>query len=91
VATVMEPDGRSRRAGELLAAGVPATEVPPILGQTAEAVDAVPLLAGVLRDEGLQAPAVGGLAELIAGRVAPETWSAAITAPGVRPRRARAA
>jgi 1-acyl-sn-glycerol-3-phosphate acyltransferase len=91
VATVMEANGRSRRAGELLAAGVAAADVSPILGQTAEAVDAVPLLAGVLRDEGLQAPAVGGLAELIAGRVAPETWSAAITAPGVGPRTARAA
>ena len=68
-----------------------AAEVPPILGQTAEAVDAVPLLAGILRDEGIQAPAVGGLAELIAGRVAPETWSAAITAPGAKARKARAA
>jgi 1-acyl-sn-glycerol-3-phosphate acyltransferase len=91
VATVMAADGRSRRAGELLAAGVPAAEVTPILGQTAEAVDAVPLLAGVLRDEGLQALAVGGLAELIAGRVEPETWSAAVTAPGAHARKARAA
>jgi glycerol-3-phosphate dehydrogenase len=91
VATVMAANGRSRRAGELLAAGVPAAEVTPILGQTAEAVDAVPLLAGVLRDEGLQALAVGGLAELIAGRVEPETWSAAITAPGAQARKARAA
>jgi glycerol-3-phosphate dehydrogenase (NAD(P)+) len=91
VATVMAANGRSRRAGELLASGVPAAEVTPILGQTAEAVDAVPLLAGVLRDEGLPAPAVGSLAELIAGRIEPETWSAAITAPGATTRKARAA
>jgi hypothetical protein len=45
----------------------------------------------VLRDEGLQAPAVGSLAELIAGRIEPETWSAAITAPGASARTARAA
>jgi glycerol-3-phosphate dehydrogenase (NAD(P)+) len=91
VATVTAANGRSRRAGELLAAGVPAAEVTPILGQTAEAVDAVPLLAGVLRGEGLPAPAVGGLAELIAGRIEPGTWSAAITAPGAKGRKARAA
>jgi glycerol-3-phosphate dehydrogenase (NAD(P)+) len=91
VATVLAAEGRSRRAGELLAAGVPADEVAPILGHAAEAVDAVPLLAGVLRDEGLQAPAVGALAELVEGRIEPETWSAAVTAPAPRARKARAA
>ena len=91
VATVTAANGRSRRAGELLAAGVPAADVTPILGQTAEAVDAVPLLAGVLHGEGLPAPAVVGLAELIAGRIEPGTWSAAITAPGAKARKARAA
>ena len=91
VATVLAVDGRNRRAGELLAAGVPAPDVSPILGHTAEAVDAVPLLAGVLRDEGLHAPAVGGLAELVAGRLAPEAWSAAIAAPRSERRASRAA
>ena len=81
VATVLAANGRNRQAGELLAAGVPAGEIPAALGRTAEAVDSVPLLHGVLSDAGLRAPAVEALAELIAGRVEPERWSAAITAP----------
>jgi glycerol-3-phosphate dehydrogenase len=81
VATVLAVNGGNRRAGELLAAGVAAGEIPGALGRTPEAVDTVPLLDGLLREAGLPAPALEGLAELIAGRLAPERWSAAITAP----------
>jgi 1-acyl-sn-glycerol-3-phosphate acyltransferase len=81
VSTVLSAGSRNRRAGELIAAGVPSGEVAPALGHAAEAVDAVPLLAEALRDEGLDAPAVGGLAELLAGRVEPEAWCRAITSP----------
>ena len=45
VATVVAASSRNRRAGELLAQGVPAAEIGPALGQAAEAVDSVPLLA----------------------------------------------
>ena len=45
VATVVATSSRNRRAGELLAQGVPAAEIGPALGQAAEAVDSVPLLA----------------------------------------------
>lgn len=34
-----------------------------------------------MREAGLPAPALEGLAELIAGRLQPERWSATITAP----------
>ncbi|MDQ6751348.1 MAG: 1-acylglycerol-3-phosphate O-acyltransferase [Actinomycetota bacterium] len=81
VATVLAANGRNRRAGELLGAGVPAAEIPALLGRSAEAVDFVPLLHDLLRGSQLPAPAVEGLADLIAGRLEPERWSAAITAP----------
>ena len=49
VATVLAEGSRNRRAGELLAQGVPAAEIGAALGQTAEAVAAVPLLAARLK------------------------------------------
>ena len=45
VATALARDSRNRRAGELLAAGVPAAEIPAQIGQAVEALEAVPLLA----------------------------------------------
>ncbi len=91
VATVVADSSRNRRAGELLARGVPAAEIAPALGHAVEAVDTVPLLAALLRDAQLAAPATLGLAELVEGRIEPETWTAAVTRPARRPRRARAA
>jgi 1-acyl-sn-glycerol-3-phosphate acyltransferase len=93
VATVMAAGSRNRRAGELLAAGVPAGDIAPALGHTAEAVDSVPLLAARVREAGVDAPVLGGLAAMIEGRVDPARWTAELTAPkpSVRPGRARAA
>jgi len=91
VATVVADGSRNRRAGELLGRGVPAGEIGPALGHAVEAVDTVPLLAARLREAQLAAPATLGLAELVEGRVEPEDWTAAITKPTRRPRRARAA
>jgi glycerol-3-phosphate dehydrogenase (NAD(P)+) len=82
VATVLADGSRNRRAGELLAGGLPAAEVEPALGQAAEAVEAIPLLAGALRQADLRAPTVTGLAELIAGRIGPEIWSREVLEPG---------
>ena len=57
----MLADGsRNRRAGELLAQGMPAGEIGSALGQTAEAVDSVPLLAERLREAGVDAPVLRG-------------------------------
>jgi len=92
VATVVAERSRNRRAGELLGQGVPAAEIAPALGHAVEAVDTVPLLAARLREAQLAAPATFGLAALVEGRVAPESWTAAVTQPAARrPRRARAA
>ncbi|ADB50188.1 1-acyl-sn-glycerol-3-phosphate acyltransferase [Conexibacter woesei] len=91
VATVVADGSRNRRAGELLAQGVPAEEIARSLGQAAEAVDSVPLLATLLEQARLQAPATTGLAALVEGRIAPEQWTATVTKPTVRPRKAKAA
>jgi glycerol-3-phosphate dehydrogenase (NAD(P)+) len=81
VATVGHATSRNRRAGELLAQGVPAPEISRALGQTAEAVDAIPLLAAVARNENLPAPAIEGLAAFVEGRLEPDSWTALVTDP----------
>jgi glycerol-3-phosphate dehydrogenase len=80
VATVGSSTSRNRRAGELLAQGVPGQEISQALGHTAEAVDAVPLLAHVAREEHVEAPALESLAALVEGRIEPKRWTATITA-----------
>jgi glycerol-3-phosphate dehydrogenase (NAD(P)+) len=81
VATVGNATSRNRRAGELLAQGVPAPEISRALGQTAEAVDAIPLLATVARNEQVPAPAIEGLAAFVEGRLEPDSWTALVTDP----------
>ena len=87
VATVLAEGSRNRRAGELLAQGMPAEEIGAALGQTAEAVAAVPLLAARLKEAGVDAPVLNGLAGIIEGRVEPERWTASLTAPKPQPER----
>jgi 1-acyl-sn-glycerol-3-phosphate acyltransferase len=84
VATVLATGSRNRRAGEMLAAGMAAGDIGPALGQTAEAVESVPLLAARVRDAGVDAPVLRGLAGMIEGRVEPAQWTAALTAPKPR-------
>src|SRR5204863_2623234 len=48
VATALAPQSRNRRAGELLAEGVPAAEIPARIGHAVEALDPVSLIAGAL-------------------------------------------
>jgi glycerol-3-phosphate dehydrogenase len=88
---VLAAGSRNRRAGELLAAGTAAADIAPVLGQTAEAVDTVPLLADRAAALGVDAPALTGLADLIEGRVEPGAWTASLTAPPAKGRKARAA
>jgi glycerol-3-phosphate dehydrogenase (NAD(P)+) len=59
-------------------------------GDSAQALDDLPLLAVALREDGVDAPAVAGLADVVAGRVEPEHWAAAVTEP-TRTRSRRAA
>ncbi|HEV2820199.1 MAG TPA: 1-acyl-sn-glycerol-3-phosphate acyltransferase, partial [Solirubrobacteraceae bacterium] len=81
VATVLAHGSRNRRAGELLAGGLPAERVGDELGQEAEAVHTIGLLAAAARDAGLRAPALDGLARMIDGELEPERWAATVTAP----------
>jgi glycerol-3-phosphate dehydrogenase (NAD(P)+) len=81
VATVVSTGSRNRRAGELLAQGIPASEIGRALGQSAEAVDSVPLLATAAREARLDAPALDGLAALVEGRIEPDQWAATVTDP----------
>ena len=77
-ATMMAPTGRNRRAGELLGGGTPAEEIPKIIGQASEGLDAVPLLAEALAAAGSPAEALGGLAELIRGEIDADAWIAGL-------------
>jgi glycerol-3-phosphate dehydrogenase (NAD(P)+) len=86
VATVVSASSQDRRAGELLAQGVPASEIGNALGQAVEAVDSAPLLASVARESQLDAPALESLAALVEGRIEPEQWTATMTEPTRPPR-----
>jgi len=89
VATVLAQGSRNRRAGELLAGGLPAGRIGGELGQEAEALHTVGLLAAASREAGVRAPALEGLARLVDGELEPERWVAALTAPqGARSDRA---
>jgi glycerol-3-phosphate dehydrogenase len=81
VATVLASESRNRRAGELLSQGVAGGDIEPALGQTAEAVHCIPLLADRVRAAGVDAPVLRGLANVIEGKVTPERWTASLTAP----------
>ncbi|HEX5763229.1 MAG TPA: 1-acyl-sn-glycerol-3-phosphate acyltransferase [Solirubrobacterales bacterium] len=73
-ATMLAPSGRNRRAGELLGGGTPAEEIPGLIGQASEGLDAVPLLAEAVAASGLPAVALTGLAALIRGEIDTEAW-----------------
>jgi len=77
-ATVLAPASRNRRAGELLGRGTPAAEIPAIVGQASEGLDAVPLLAAALSAAGGPAEALEGLAALIRGEIDAEEWVAGL-------------
>ncbi|HUH80082.1 MAG TPA: NAD(P)H-dependent glycerol-3-phosphate dehydrogenase [Solirubrobacteraceae bacterium] len=92
LATALAPESRNRRAGELLADGVPTAEIPDRIGQAVEALESVPLLARALEQAGVSAPVTGALARLIAGELPLDDWVALVRAtvpPPARWRRAR--
>jgi glycerol-3-phosphate dehydrogenase (NAD(P)+) len=80
VGTALAPQSRNRRAGELLAQGVPAEEIPGRIGQAVESLDLVPLLAAALGAAGIDAPITGALARLIAGELPLDEWVALVRA-----------
>jgi glycerol-3-phosphate dehydrogenase (NAD(P)+) len=89
VATALARESRNRRAGELLAAGVPAAEIPAVIGQAVEALESVPLLAGALERAGVGAPVTGALGRLISGELPLEAWVALVRATVPPPARWR--
>ena len=80
VATALAKESRNRRAGELLAAGVPAAEIPERVGQAVEALESVPLLARALEEAGVGAPVTGALGRLISGELPLDEWVALVRA-----------
>jgi glycerol-3-phosphate dehydrogenase len=74
VGTVLATGSRNRRAGELLAGGMAAEQVPDELGCAAEALDAVPLLVDALDGAGVDCPATRALSDLIAGGAGADGW-----------------
>ncbi len=78
VATALAPGSRNRRAGELLASGVPATEIPARIGQAVEALESVGMLARALANAGVDAPVTSGLAALISGQLSIDHWTALV-------------
>ncbi|MDQ3631038.1 MAG: glycerol-3-phosphate dehydrogenase, partial [Actinomycetota bacterium] len=73
---------------ELLGAGTPSAEIEPALGQAAESLHALPLLASALAADGVAAPVTAGLAAVVEGSTSPADWAHAVTAPTGRARRA---
>jgi glycerol-3-phosphate dehydrogenase (NAD(P)+) len=80
VATALAPASRNRRAGELLAAGVRASEIPGQIGQAVEALESVPLLASALEGAGVGAPVTSALGRLISGELPLDDWVALVRA-----------
>lgn len=74
VATALAAQSRNRRAGELLAEGVPTEQIPARIGQAVESLDLVPLLARGLERAGVDAPVTAGLARLISGELPLDGW-----------------
>ena len=87
VATALAPKSRNRSAGELLAEGVPADEIPERLGQAVEALETVKLLARAIEREGLAAPVTSALAHLIDGTMPLEDWISLVRAKQPAPAR----
>ena len=87
VATALAPTSRNRSAGELLAEGVPAAEIPDRLGQAVEALETVRLLARAIERGGLEAPVTSALARLIDGELPLERWMEMVRAKQPPPAR----
>jgi glycerol-3-phosphate dehydrogenase len=82
MATALAPHSRNRRAGELLAQGVPSSEIAGRLGATAEAVGTVPQLTELCDRLRCDAPALEGLTGLVEGRILPSRWIEDVRAGG---------
>lgn len=91
VATALAPESRNRRAGELLAQGIPAGEIPARIGQAVEALETVPLLATAMTSAGFGPPVTTALAQLIQGELPLADWIAVVRTTVPPPARRRSA
>ena len=89
IATALAGSSRNRSAGELLAEGVPAAEIPERLGQAVEALETVPLLARAIERAGVPAPIVSALARLIDGSLPLDDWVSLVRVSQPQPERRR--
>jgi len=89
VATALAPQSRNRRAGELLAQGIPSAEVPEKIGQAVEALESVPLLAAALERANVAAPVTAALGRLISGELPLDEWVALVRTTVPAPARLR--
>ncbi len=89
VATALASESRNRRAGEMLAAGVPAIDIPTRIGQAVESLESGPLLARALEAAGGSAPVTGALGRLISGELPLDDWVALVRATVPPPARWR--
>ncbi len=79
VATALARESRNRRAGELLAAGVPAREIPARIGQAVEALESVPLLARALEAAAAAEHATGAASSHSTGAAPSPSRAAPVT------------
>jgi glycerol-3-phosphate dehydrogenase (NAD(P)+) len=87
MATALAPSSRNRAAGELLAEGVPASEVPAKLGQVSEALETVSLLARACATAQVDAPVISALSRLIDGTLPLDDWVALVRTKQPEPAR----
>jgi glycerol-3-phosphate dehydrogenase (NAD(P)+) len=87
MATALAPSSRNRAAGELLAQGVPADEVPAKLGQVSEALETVSLLARACEGARVDAPVISALSRLIDGTLPLGEWVALVRTKQPEPAR----
>jgi glycerol-3-phosphate dehydrogenase (NAD(P)+) len=87
MATALAPSSRNRSAGELLAAGVPAAEIPERLGQVSEALETVSLLARACASAQVDAPVISALSKLIDGTLPLTDWVALVRTKQPEPAR----
>jgi glycerol-3-phosphate dehydrogenase (NAD(P)+) len=87
MATALAPSSRNRAAGELLAQGVPASEVPERLGQVSEALETVSLLARACATAQVDAPVISALSRLIDGTLPLNDWVALVRTKQAEPAR----
>jgi glycerol-3-phosphate dehydrogenase len=65
----------------MLAAGASAQEIRPEIGQVAEALDSLPLLAEALREAHVRAPAINSLSEVVAGHSDAASFAESVIEP----------